>query len=59
MDVAEVMQSAPKRLDVRLNGKCNLQCVMCDVWSQPNGVYNQSDFWQYGRKEIFGKNKHQ
>jgi MoaA/NifB/PqqE/SkfB family radical SAM enzyme len=50
----KVKQSAgPRRLDLRLNGKCNLECVMCDVWSQPNGIYDESSFWKNGPTEIF------
>jgi cyclic pyranopterin phosphate synthase len=47
------MKDAPKRLDLRLNGKCNLQCIMCDVWQQPNGIYTEENFWKYGRESIF------
>ena len=43
----------PKKLEVRLNGTCNLQCVMCDVWQQPRGVYTEANFWNEARKEIF------
>jgi cyclic pyranopterin phosphate synthase len=50
---SEHQNRTPPRLDVRLNGKCNLKCVMCDVWSQPNGLYNKSDFWERGPSEIF------
>ncbi|MDR3607774.1 MAG: SPASM domain-containing protein [Oligoflexia bacterium] len=53
LSLDEVQKGGPKRLDVRLNGKCNLQCVMCDVWKQPNGLYEQSDFWNKGPTEIF------
>jgi cyclic pyranopterin phosphate synthase len=53
LPVAEILQAGPLRLDVRLNGKCNLQCVMCDVWKQPNGVYDKSDFWTTGPTKIF------
>ena len=49
-----VIQSRPPvRFDVRLNGRCNLQCVMCGVWKQPNGLYNESDFWTIGPTDIF------
>ncbi|PIP91237.1 MAG: hypothetical protein COW01_06190 [Bdellovibrionales bacterium CG12_big_fil_rev_8_21_14_0_65_38_15] len=50
----KVIQSKmPQRLDLRLNGKCNLECVMCDVWSQPNGLYDKSDFWSIGPEKIY------
>ncbi len=45
----------PRMLDVRLNGKCNLECVMCEVWKQPNQLYDKSDFWELGKSEIFPK----
>ena len=51
--LTEIQPHGPRRLDVRLNGRCNLQCVMCDVWSQPNGIYDDSDFWTRGPSEIF------
>lgn len=47
------MEEAPRRLDVRLNGQCNLQCIMCDVWKQPNRVYDNSSFWTEGPSSIF------
>ncbi|MFI5360476.1 MAG: SPASM domain-containing protein [Elusimicrobiota bacterium] len=53
LDLAEIQPRGPARLDVRLNGRCNLKCVMCDVWRQPNGLYDGSDFWAKGPGEIF------
>jgi len=49
----EIQTSAPKRLDVRLNGRCNLQCIMCQVWNGPNGIYDSVGFWEKGPTEIF------
>jgi cyclic pyranopterin phosphate synthase len=43
----------PRKLDVRLGGRCNLRCVMCDVWQQPNGLYRESFLWQDGPEQIF------
>ena len=52
--VYEVHQKTPpNRIDVRLNGQCNLQCVMCDVWQQPNGVHNEGFIWKEGPTKIF------
>ncbi len=48
-----VQTASPKRLDLRLNGQCNLSCVMCEVWQQPNGVWNESDLWTQGPQQIF------
>ena len=52
-DLSEIQVLGPRRLDVRLNGRCNLQCVMCDVWKQPNGKFDDSDFWAKGPQQIF------
>lgn len=52
-DLSEIQVKGPRRLDVRLNGRCNLQCVMCDVWKQPNGKFDDSDFWTKGPEQIF------
>jgi MoaA/NifB/PqqE/SkfB family radical SAM enzyme len=53
VELAEIQPGLPRRLDLRLNGKCNLECVMCDVWKQPNHIYDQSDFWTIGPEKIF------
>jgi cyclic pyranopterin phosphate synthase len=49
----EAVQQQPARFDVRLNGQCNLSCVMCDVWQMPNGTYDQTDFWARGPRDFF------
>ncbi len=49
----EVLSYYPKALDLRLNGKCNLKCVMCDVWKQPNHLYDNSFLWNEARYLIF------
>jgi len=41
------------RFTANFNGKCNLQCRMCDVWQMPNGLYDDINFWEPARKEIF------
>ena len=43
----------PKKLDLRLNGQCNIECIMCTVWQGPNGVYDKSSFWTEGPEKIF------
>ncbi len=53
VDFKPIQTKMPQRLDLRLNGKCNLECVMCDVWSQPNGLYDKSDFWDIGPEKIY------
>jgi cyclic pyranopterin phosphate synthase len=41
------------RLTANFNGKCNLQCQMCDVWKLPNGFYNEDNFWKPARERFF------
>lgn len=53
VELNKIQSQLPRRLDLRLNGKCNLECIMCDVWKQPNGLYDQSDFWTLGPEKIF------
>lgn len=53
IEKSEFQSKSPFRLDIRLNGQCNLSCVMCDVWQQPNQLYDASFFWEQGPKEIF------
>jgi MoaA/NifB/PqqE/SkfB family radical SAM enzyme len=50
---AEVQTAMPRRLDLRLNGQCNLECIMCTVWQEPNHLYDVSDFWDIGPEKIF------
>jgi cyclic pyranopterin phosphate synthase len=53
VDFNEVQKRMPIRLDLRLNGQCNLECVMCSVWTQPNQLYDSSDLWSIGPEKIF------
>src|SRR5439155_91000 len=53
IEIAERQQAMPRRLDLRLNGRCNLECIMCDVWRQPNELYDNSDLWTLGPEKIF------
>ncbi len=53
IEVKEVQTAPPRRLDVRLNGQCNLQCIMCGTWRDPNQLWDSTDFWTRGPKEIF------
>lgn len=41
------------KLTANFNGKCNLQCQMCDVWKLPNGLYDQINFWEPAKTQIF------
>jgi radical SAM protein with 4Fe4S-binding SPASM domain len=53
LELKEVMPFPMVRLDMMLNGLCNLKCVMCKVWTQPNGVYTKNQFWEEGQEKIF------
>lgn len=53
IELKEIMPFPMVRLDMMLNGQCNLECVMCGVWKTPNGVYTQNEFWEEGRENIF------
>jgi len=53
IELSEVQSTGLRRLDLRLNGMCNLECIMCNVWEQPNGVYDRFSFWEKGPTEIF------
>lgn len=50
---SEVQTRLPVKMDVRLNGHCNLECIMCEVWEYPNGVYDQIGFWDFAQKDFF------
>lgn len=49
----KVQQYPFKKLTANLNGECNLKCVMCDVWKQENGFYNEENFWKGAKEDIF------
>lgn len=53
VQLSEVQESFPLRLTANFNGKCNLQCQMCDVWQMPNGLYTDLNFWEPAKKSIF------
>ena len=53
IDRSPIQERPPQKLDLRLNGQCNLSCVMCDVWKEPNRTYDQTSFWTEGPLEIF------
>lgn len=50
----KVIQDKPlKKLYLQLNGKCNLECIMCDVWYQPNGNFTEENFFDDGKKHFY------
>jgi len=44
-DLTVVQRLKPRRIAFNLNGKCNLECVMCTIWQKPNGLYDKNGFW--------------
>jgi radical SAM protein with 4Fe4S-binding SPASM domain len=53
IELSEVQTKPILKLTANFNGKCNLQCQMCDIWQKPNGLYDQINFWEPAKKEIF------
>jgi len=53
VEFAEVQTGPVLKLTANFNGKCNLQCQMCDIWQLPNGLYDEIQFWGPAKKEIF------
>jgi len=53
VEFSEVQTVPIQKLTANFNGKCNLQCQMCDVWEMPNGLYDELNFWGPAKKEIF------
>lgn len=52
-DLNEYQSGPILKLTANFNGKCNLQCQMCDIWTLPNGLYDEMNFWGPAKKEIF------
>ncbi len=53
IELREVQTQPILKLTANFNGKCNLQCKMCDIWMKPNGLYNDENFWTPAKKDIF------
>lgn len=41
------------KFTANFNGKCNLECIMCDVWKMPNNYYDEIEFWEKAEKDFF------
>lgn len=41
----EEQTRGPLRLGLNLNGRCNLECKMCHIWQEPNGLYDELGLW--------------
>lgn len=53
VEFSEVQTKPILKFTANFNGKCNLQCQFCDVWQLPNGLYNDINFWEPAKREIF------
>jgi MoaA/NifB/PqqE/SkfB family radical SAM enzyme len=53
VEFSEIQRGPILKLTANFNGRCNLQCQMCDVWKLPNGLYDEINFWEPAKKEIF------
>jgi cyclic pyranopterin phosphate synthase len=51
VDIKIHQDKRPLKLTANFNGLCNLQCVMCDIWKQENGFYD--DYIPSLTKEYF------
>lgn len=45
IDPVEIQTKQPMRIALNLNGKCNLECRMCHIWKEPNGLYEKNGWW--------------
>jgi sulfatase maturation enzyme AslB (radical SAM superfamily) len=41
------------RLTANLNGKCNMHCPFCTIWTLPNNNYTDDNFWVPAKKLLF------
>jgi cyclic pyranopterin phosphate synthase len=53
IELSEIQTQPILKLTANFNGKCNLQCQMCDIWQKPNGLYDQINFWEPAKRDIF------
>ena len=53
VDLSEIQQGPMLKLTANFNGKCNLRCKMCHIWTMQNGLYDEIDFWKDAEKNFF------
>lgn len=53
VELSEIQTQPILKLTANFNGKCNLQCQMCEIWKLPNGLYDELNFWEPAKKELF------
>lgn len=45
IEKSKIISTPLKRIELRLNGHCNLKCTMCSMWEMQNGYYDRPEFW--------------
>lgn len=53
IELIEYQSRPPLKITANFNGKCNLECQMCSIWKQPNGLYDKIKFWDWAERELF------
>lgn len=53
VELKEVQDRPPVKFAPLLNGQCNLECIMCEIWYKKNGHYDATRFWEQAESEIF------
>jgi len=53
VDLSEIQSGPMLKLTANFNGKCNLRCKMCHIWTMQNGLYDQINFWDQAKDQVF------
>lgn len=53
VELKKIQKLPMQKFTANFNGKCNLECIMCDVWKEPNGYYDKSNFWEKAKTDFF------
>jgi MoaA/NifB/PqqE/SkfB family radical SAM enzyme len=53
VDLSEVQSGPMLKLTANFNGKCNLRCKMCHIWTMRNGLYDEINFWELAEEQFF------
>ena len=54
VEATEYQTRPPLRLALNFNGHCNLECQMCHIWKEPNGLYDARGWWDQAEKWVGG-----
>ncbi len=52
IDLKKIQTTPIKKLDIRLTGKCNLECIMCTVRDKDSVNYTNSELWNSSSSEV-------